>query len=161
MFKTHLALGFLIGFVVAALFNVVYPVLFVILVTLLSALPDIDHPKSKYGRKLFFISIPISLFFKHRGFFHSIFPPAILALIFVYFNLNYLALAVFVGYVSHLIGDATTKEGINFLHPFATFRVQGPLTTGGLLEKVIFFGLILVNLLLSYSFLSYYFKLFF
>lgn len=147
MFKTHLAFGFLIGLLSLKIFNVAYPFLFVFLVTIFSSLPDIDHPKSKIGRKLFFLSIPISFVFKHRGFFHSIFPALILFFVLNYFNMNFLALAVAVGYISHLLGDAVTKEGINFLHPISTFRIQGPMRTGAALEAVVFFVIIAINII--------------
>ncbi len=138
IFRTHLALGFLIGIVSLKFLSISSAVLFLVLVTIFSSLPDIDHPKSKIGRKLFFLSLPINMVFKHRGFFHSIFPPAVLFFVFFYFNLNLLAFSVFIGYTAHLIGDALTREGINFLHPIANFRIQGPLLTGGKLEAVIF-----------------------
>jgi len=145
MFKTHLAFGFLIGLLSLKIFTVSYPIIFVLLVTIFSSLPDIDHPKSKIGRKFFFISIPISWVFKHRGFFHSIFPALILFFALSYFNLNFLALAVAIGYISHLLGDAVTKEGINFLHPLTTFRIQGPMTTGATLEAIVFFVIMVLN----------------
>ncbi|MEK6948073.1 MAG: metal-dependent hydrolase [Nanoarchaeota archaeon] len=145
MFKTHLAFGFLISLLIVKFFPVPYPLLFIPLVTILSGLPDIDHPKSKYGRKLFFLSIPISLFFKHRGFFHSIFPPLIGFFILGYFDMPFLGLALVVGYCSHLLGDCITKEGINFLHPFSTFRIQGPLRTGHVVESFLFIIIMLAN----------------
>ena len=157
MFKTHLAFGFLISLLFVKFFNVSSPLLFIPLVTILSGLPDIDHPKSKYGRKLFFLSVPISLFFKHRGFFHSIFPPLIGFFVLQYFNMPLLGLALLVGYMSHLIGDCITKEGINFLHPFSTFRIQGPMTTGRSLESILFFIIMFFNV---YFFVKLFFGFF-
>src|SRR3989344_6776037 len=110
MFKTHLAFGLLISLLIVNTINVSYPIIFVILVTLFSSLPDIDHPKSKIGRKLFFISWPISIFFKHRGFFHSIFPPAILFIVLSVIGQHFFALTIALGYISHLLGDAITRE---------------------------------------------------
>lgn len=138
MFRTHLAFGFLIGLLSLKILDVSHPIIFLVLVTLFSSLPDIDHPKSKIGRKFFFISWPISIIFKHRGFFHSLFPPLILFFVFYYFNLIFLAFAIAIGYISHLLGDALTKEGINFLHPLSTFRIQGPLRTGAMIETILF-----------------------
>lgn len=154
MFKTHLAFGFLISLLSLRIFNIKFPLLFILLVTIFSALPDIDHPKSKIGRKFFFISTPISLVFRHRGFFHSIFPAIILFLLLNYFNLGFLALAVAIGYISHLFGDAITKEGINFLHPISTLRIQGPMTTGATLEAFIFFIIILFDIFYTAKLLS-------
>lgn len=146
MFRTHLALGFFSGLIFLKFFDLGHPITFVFLVTLFSSLPDIDHPKSRIGRKLFFISFPIKFIFKHRGFFHSLFPPAILFFIFSYLNFQLIALALFIGYIAHLVGDAVTKEGINFLHPLTTFRIQGPVRTGGRFETVIFVLLMILNI---------------
>ncbi len=154
LFKTHLAFGFLIGLLSLSIFKVSFPFLFVFLVTIFSSLPDIDHPKSKIGRKFFFISIPISWIFKHRGFFHSIFPVFILFFGLSYFNLNFLALTVAIGYIAHLLGDAVTKEGINFLHPVSTFRIQGPMTTGATLEFFIFYIIIALDIFYTAKILS-------
>lgn len=149
MFKTHLAFGFLVGLLSLKILDTNHPILFILLVTVFSSLPDIDHPKSKIGRKLFFISWPISLIFKHRGFFHSIFPPLILFFILYYFNLTFLGIAVALGYLSHLIGDSITKEGINFLHPISKFRIQGPIRTGFLLEKIFFIFIIFLDVIFT------------
>lgn len=144
MFKTHLAIGFLIGLFSFKFFNF-SPFLFVPLVTLFSSIPDIDHANSKIGRKLWFLSIPISFIFKHRGFFHSIFPAVISFFILEYFKFDLLACALLIGYLAHLIGDSLTKEGINFLHPFATFEIHGPLTTGTLFETLLFYFVVSIN----------------
>lgn len=154
MFRTHLAFGFLIGLLSLNILQVDYPILFVVLVTIFSSLPDIDHPRSKIGRKMFFVSWPISLIFKHRGFFHSIFPPLILFFVFYYFNLVFIAFAIAIGYISHLLGDAVTKEGINFLHPFATFRIQGPFRTGAIFETIIFILIIIADIAYVLKFLD-------
>ena len=145
MFRTHLAFGFLLSLLFVNFFSVPYPYLFVPLVTIFSGLPDIDHPRSVYGRKLSFLSVPISWFFKHRGFFHSIFPPLIGFFLLSYFKLYFLGLALVFGYASHLLGDAITKEGINFLHPISTFRIQGPMKTGAILESFVFFFIMVLN----------------
>lgn len=147
MFKTHLAFGFLIGLIVIMLFNISHPVIFLLLVTLFSGLPDIDHPKSVYGRKLFFLSIPISWVSNHRGIFHSIFPPVIAFIILGNFGYALLGLSVFVGYLSHLFGDALTKQGINFLHPLSTFEIKGPIETGHFLEALLFFIILLLDII--------------
>lgn len=63
-----------------------------------------------------------------------------------------------VGYISHLLMDTVTKEGVPWLFPipikfgippFKAFRIK----TGGLIEKaVIFPGLLLFNVWLYYTF---------
>jgi len=149
MFKTHLAFGLLISLLIVNTINVSYPIIFVILVTIFTSLPDIDHPKSKIGRKLFFISWPINVIFSHRGFFHSIFPPLIISSVLYYIGLKFLALTLTVGYIAHLLGDSITKEGINFLHPFTRFRLQGPITTGQTFEYIIYISILFTDLLIT------------
>lgn len=154
MFKTHLALGFLIGLFIIEFFNVPYKLLFLFLVTIFSGLPDIDHPKSTYGRKFRFLSFPISLISKHRGIFHSIFPPLIAFLLLKHYNYTFLGLAIVIGYITHLIGDSFTKQGINFLHPISTFEIRGPLTTGALVESLLFFVIIALDVFYSLKFIG-------
>lgn len=151
MFKSHLALGFLIGLTVVYFFEIQYPALFVLLVTFLSGIPDIDTENSKYGRKIYPVSLIIRMLFGHRGFMHSLFPPVILYFVFSYFDLQYIGLAVLVGYVAHLIGDALTWEGIAFFYPFSKFRITGFMRTGGFVEGLVFVVILLGNI----GFLSY------
>jgi len=129
-YKTHLALGILIGILYIYFFRNVNIYLFMPVVALFSIMPDLDTPNSFISHKLPFLSFPISLISKHRGFFHSVFPPLILFFIFYQFNYPTLAFGIFIGYIAHLIGDALTVEGINFLHPFSRFTIQGPIETG-------------------------------
>lgn len=103
--------------------------------TLGGLLPDIDHQKSKLGSKLPIIN----KLFKHRGFTHTIW----FALI-VYFSTAMLApqiaIYLFVGCISHLIGDILTPMG---LHPFKvgfnTFNVhlRLALIQNDIIEKLI------------------------
>ena len=145
MFKTHMAFGLLIGLILVNIIKIPYQLIFVFLVAVFSSLPDIDHPKSRLGRKLFFLSWPINLVFKHRGFFHSIFPPIALFLILSSFGLIFFGLAIAVGYLAHLVGDSITKEGINFLYPFTSFRIRGPIRTGQISEVFIYFIIIILD----------------
>lgn len=95
-----------------------------------SIMPDIDKPTSKIGRKLFIkpISSYIHKKYGHRTITHS----AILSLIFLslligssymfrevpfYFYSNF-TIGFSVGYVSHLILDSLTVEGIPLFYPF-------------------------------------------
>ncbi|MBS3175187.1 metal-dependent hydrolase [Candidatus Woesearchaeota archaeon] len=92
------------------------------------------YSKFSIGRKFAFISVPLSLLVKHRGITHSIFPVIGLYFLFDYLNLSYLALSMALGYVSHLLGDGVSKEGINILYPFSTISIRG------------FFGTVLINI---------------
>ena len=104
---------------------------------LFAALPDIDMVKSKAGRNLQPFSTLAAFFFRHRGFLHTVIFTAI-----VYFAVNYLvsapiAAAATMGYSSHLLLDAVTKEGIRPLWPLSNFKIRGFIKTGGFLEKIV------------------------
>lgn len=85
-------------------------------------IPDVDHPQSWLGRKIKFISIPISRFFGHRSITHSIF--AIFLCIYL-LNNSYLIMfcpydmlqAFIIGYISHIIADCLTPSGVPLLWP--------------------------------------------
>ena len=84
-----------------------------------SLLPDIDHPQSYLGRRLRFLSVPIFKIWGHRGITHS----------FLFLGITGIATALwwtvnplffgglFIGILSHFIGDMTTPSGIPLLYP--------------------------------------------
>ena len=143
LFKTHLAFGFLAGLLALNIFNPANVILFFTLVLIGSILPDIDHPKSKIGRKIKIIGF----LFEHRGFFHSL-----LFLIFLYifsvllFKNNSFILPLFIGYSSHLFIDSFNHLGIMPLHPLSRFRIKGFVKTGALAETMLFFGLVAIDI---------------
>ncbi|HLD97173.1 MAG TPA: metal-dependent hydrolase, partial [Candidatus Nanoarchaeia archaeon] len=109
-----------------------------IMVSALFALaPDIDTVKSKPGKLLQPFSTVASFLFRHRGFLHST-----IAATMVYFTVHYLvsaaiAAAAAIGYTSHLLLDALTKDGITPLLPLSRRKLRGFIRTGGLLEKAV------------------------
>ena len=153
MFRTHLAFSLLIALLIITFFNIQDKIYFMIILVLASSFPDIDSDKSKIGRRFPIFSKLINLFFGHRGIFHSIFPPLILLFTFWYFDLFYIGLAIFIGYLTHLIADSITLEGINFLYPFSSFRIKGLIRTGSLIESLLFFILLGFDILISYRYL--------
>lgn len=78
-----------------------------------SYLPDCDTPKSPAGWLL-----PLHKITYHRGPTHSIFVGCVVAAICFLLN-RYFGLGVFIGYMLHLMADATTKTGIKA--PFFPF----------------------------------------
>jgi len=142
LFRTHLALGFLVGLIALKIFNPSNTIFFFILVLIGSVLPDIDHPKSKIGKKVKIIGF----LFEHRGFFHSI-----LFLILIYFisvtflRNNYFILPLIIGYSSHLFIDCFNHKGIMPLHPLSRLRIKGFIKTGALLETILFFCLVALD----------------
>jgi len=69
---------------------------------------------------------------------HSIWAPMFFFFPVAYLTTNIYGYAFIIGYVSHLISDSFTVQGINFLHPFSNFRISGPVTTGTWHEKIFF-----------------------
>ena len=139
MFKTHLVLG-----LIAALLSIKYlnPSSWAVFGTLLviaSLAPDIDLSKSTIGRKFWPVSSAINFMFGHRGLIHTIFPPLIAALALMIAGQGMLGIAFATGYMTHLLADAATVQGIMLFFPFSRTRASGPVRTGGMLEYGIFF----------------------
>jgi inner membrane protein len=146
--RTHLVIGILLGLLLLPFISVPSKLLFLILVAFGALLPDIDHQNSTVN-KICPVTRIFPLFFKHRGFFHSLFPPAVMYLVFWYFGENFVGLALTFGYLTHLLSDSLTRMGVNLLYPVSLWRMQGPFETGKLGESVIFFvvlALIVVKL---------------
>ena len=152
MGRTHMAFGLLAGILLFSFFSAKW-FIFIPLVVLGSLLPDVDHENSKINRMLP-ITRWIPVFFKHRGFFHSIFPAIIIFAIFHYTNLDIVGIPLTIGYLSHLASDCLTRLGCNLLHPVSNLRIQGPVMTDGLMELLVL-GLVLfldILLLVKHAF---------
>jgi inner membrane protein len=134
MARTHMAFGLLAGLVFLPFFHQKW-YLFIPLAIFGSLMPDVDHEKSKIN-SMVPVTRWVPKFFRHRGFFHSIFPVVIIYAAFHYTNLDYVGIPIAVGYTSHLVSDAITKMGVNLLHPASTLRVQGFIETGGAAEFI-------------------------
>ncbi len=141
LFYTHLILAFAAGLLSISYFHPQNQILFMVILLFGAIIPDIDHPKSKFGSyfKL------INWLFKHRGMFHSILILPLIALILSLFDYSRFSVPLIIGYLTHLIGDITTKEGIRPLHPLFKFRLAGFMKTGGLIEKLIFLFLLILS----------------
>ena len=140
MFKTHVAFGFLAGILSIQYLHPLNQILFIAIVMFGALLPDIDHPQSKIGRKFKIVGF----LFEHRGFFHSFLMIPLISVLIFYFTHSYaLIMPLGIGYGSHLISDAVTKEGIMPLHPLTKLRIRGFIRTGGALEYVLFFLIII------------------
>jgi inner membrane protein len=87
-----------------------------------SLLPDIDHPQSYLGRRLWILSAPINKLFGHRGFTHSLLSLFLLGTATaVWWANNPLFFGgLLLGYLSHLLGDMTTISGVPLLYPKKT-----------------------------------------
>lgn len=81
-------------------------------------IPDLDEPKSKFGKPLFFISIPINQLFGHRTFTHSLLFVLWMATITYSFS-PLISFATMAGLSSHIMGDMLTGR-VRFLYPLET-----------------------------------------
>ncbi len=113
-----------------------YSLLYYGATVLFSLFPDVDHKGSTIN-KFFGITKVFPYFFRHRGFFHSIWPAIVLVCIMWNFS-SVLSKGILVGYASHLVSDGLTLAGVNFLYPATSFTLRGPVKTGGLGESIVF-----------------------
>lgn len=142
LIRTHLAITL---FFVLLLFPFVsHKIIFIAVSLLATYLPDIDIKNSKMGRKIIFR--PLQFFVKHRGFFHSFSFLFLITFIFA-MVLPKIALGFFVGYASHLFADSLTLSGITPFPPWKK-KISGKIRTGSNTEKILFFILLTINLLL-------------
>ena len=136
MWRTHVAFGLLSGLLFFKHFNAAWFV-FLPLAMLGSLFPDVDHENSKINKVLPVTKIVPALF-KHRGFFHSIWPAAIFYLGFHLARLDYIGIPLAIGYLAHLVSDGLTEAGCNLLHPVTTMRIQGFIRTNSTMELAAF-----------------------
>lgn len=149
MAVTHIALGAITSYAAAKqLTNVQLQQLLMLGAGVVgSLLPDIDHPRSFLGRRLWFISIPLSNLIGHRGITHSIIGIAAMAAAIWYAltRLNWhpgysvpIVIGAAIGYISHVVADYCTPSGVPLLWPMDK-RFSAPITvqTGTMPEYVI------------------------
>ncbi len=146
MFRTHLAIGVL--FALLFLPFVTYKWTFIIVLIICTFLPDIDMSQSYLGKHK--ILRPIQWVVKHRGVFHSFTFAIIVALLFSFY-IPVLALPFFLGYSGHLIGDGLTPDGIRPFWP-SKDEIKWKIRTNGRVEKILFYVIIFVNILLLLRF---------
>jgi len=146
MFKTHLAFALFIGLLVFNYFEI-NTYWFFILLLFGAGFADIDTPKSKFGRKIKPLSSIINFVFGHRKLIHSGLFLLVVGYAFYFFFGNYY-IPFLIGYLSHLVLDAFSKEGINFIYPFKKLEVRGFVKTNGFIEKILFFIFIFLDVVL-------------
>lgn len=158
--RTHLAGGMAAGAALGTYTG--HPFMGAVLGGIGGLMPDIDHPGSLMGRVLPFISIPISIFFKHRTITHTIWfatATALLPLLVIFIcscsglsvSFDYYLTGAYLvaGSLSHLVLDAPTNSGIAPFWPIP-FRIKGPLTTGDpLVELPLTAALVILALKIS------------
>jgi len=92
--------------------------------------------------------------FSHRGFFHSIFPIAIILGISMYAEALKIGTPIAIGYASHLFSDCVTRQGCNLLHPVSKFKIQGFMITGGLTELITLLIFIVADIFFSLTYMG-------
>ena len=115
------------------------------LVLIGSVIPDIDHTKSKTGKRIPLLSYPIQFLFRHRGIVHSFVGLCLFTGLF-YGLLELIKIDALqnsfwfgMGYLIHLLADGLTKSGIHLIPGF--LFIKGSIQTGGFIEKML--GLVL------------------
>ncbi len=111
-------------------------------------LPDIDHPQSAVGRRIPFLSVPLTKVFGHRGVTHSL-----LAVTAVVFALRQwsgyepgIIAPLCIGYLSHLGGDMLTPSGVPLLWPVRRTFSLNIFRTGSPVETAVVAGITAVML---------------
>lgn len=150
MFRTHLAFGLLISFLLFNLLTI--SIIFLPISLIASVFPDIDEPRSRIGRKFGVFSKITSFIFKHRGIMHSIYIPILIYFVFHIINQKTIGLVFIIGYLSHLVIDGFTLAGVNFLHPLSSLRIKGFIETNSFKESLLFILLLIGN---TYIILNY------
>lgn len=143
--KTHIAFGILFGILALSFYSPNNIWAYFVLVVLGVLLPDIDHPNSKINNTVKFTRV-VPLFFKHRGFFHSIFPALAILILFKLFSTMDYGVALFVGYFAHLFSDGMTVSGVNLLHPIGKLHLKGFIKTGSLAENIVFIIVVVLSI---------------
>ena len=140
--KTHLAIGLAVALFFAP--HVTEPILFVPIVLFSSLFPDVDSGFSYIGKNPF--AKPVQMTTSHRGIVHSYTFCAALSIL-IAFLFPVAALPFFLGYSFHLFADAFTVQGIRPFWPFKGIS-KGFIKSGGITDKVIFYTLLIVDLVL-------------
>ncbi|RJQ17599.1 metal-dependent hydrolase [Candidatus Woesearchaeota archaeon] len=141
--RTHLVMGLYLFLLFDRLTTVNKLILFLIMI-FASLLPDIDSARAWLGNKL------VAFTFGHRGFFHSVFPVIMFAIImqFIFNNFIY-TIAFSTAYLFHLLLDSFTFQGIK---PFVFGpALKGFTKTGSVVDLFLFVFLICVSLLMAFK----------
>ena len=153
MFYTHVAFSIFLSILAFQVLSIENKILFLCFAIVFSLLPDLDETRSFFGRALLPISFLLKLIFGHRKLFHSFFMAIISCLVAMLLDFD-IALAVFIGYGSHLLLDMLNTAGIIPLYPLSSKRFSGPMRTGSLPEKVMFLALMALILMMGLKYIS-------
>ncbi len=143
--KTHLAISlFIVLLFLPYISENSDKIIFAVTALIATFIPDVDIRFSKAG-KIPFTGL-LRFFTKHRGVIHSLTLCLIISVaIAIFFPI--VAFGFFIGYSMHLVADCFTKMGIK---PFWPLKIEakGPITTGSMIERIILFVFITVDIIL-------------
>ena len=145
----HMAIGLMTGALLAVGAGVPSPVSITAAVVCAFAalLPDIDHPQSIIGRRVWMIARPLSLVTTHRGITHSLAALAVVSIAAAFVLPMPIALLIGAGYASHLAADALTRRGVPFFAPLSWRMVSlARIAPAGAFERLIAMGALTVAL---------------
>lgn len=148
MFRTHLAFSLFVGLILIKFLNVENQILFLILILFFGLFPDIDEKSSRISKKTKLLSWPISFLFKHRGFFHTVYFPLILSVLFFILDEGILGMAILAGYLSHLFLDSLTKSGVRIFNPFFKLKFYGFFKVGKFFDNFLFWVFLIADIYL-------------
>lgn len=99
--------------------------------------PDIDEPKSRIGRSLPFISIPLSSIVKHRTFTHSFLFSLLIGILVTILTMEILmGIAAISGVIAHSVGDMLTGR-VRVLYPLKKwYGIPIPSSLFGVTDKI-------------------------
>ncbi len=136
-------------------FSVKHPFLFIVLALITTLCVDIDYSGSKVGKLTQPFSSIIHKILGHRGLLHSMLVPICLFIIIQFLGYPEQAIAVLIGYVSHIVLDMMTPAGIKIFYPLQ-YNISGPIRTGSWAEKILIILFVIVIMLkLFFSFSGY------
>ena len=155
LFITHLISGFLIYVLLVTFFPFASTFLNFCSFMLGVVAPDVDTEHSKVGKRVI-ISKLIRIFFGHRGAIHSFLGAVLLSLILIFVlrfvNLpDSLAIWFFIGYLSHLLTDSLTPQGIRWFYPFSKKKFRFFIRTGSTLETLFSFAVVGLLVLIGWN----------
>ena len=156
---THLVFAECCWFATTTVFDVNYEVPSVLVAAATSVLPDADYPKGWLGYQLGSVSEDLHRLFGHRSFLHSLIALVLVTALLappLWWLVGWPApaIAVFVGYGSHLFADMMTLGGVQLFWPskpiaFFPGRDEYRVVSGGNSERA-FVALALVFALSFY-----------
>ncbi|MEM4647953.1 MAG: metal-dependent hydrolase [Candidatus Pacearchaeota archaeon] len=149
MYKTHIVFALFFYLILCLIFNFPKNFYILLIIAFSSLIPDIDSTSSFINKKIKFGKI-IAITSKHRGFWHSIFGLLIFFIISLILSkiiiIMHFPLYVSIGYITHLIADSLTINGIKPLWKFSNFHIKGKIKTASLFEYILFIFLLILTI---------------